>query len=61
MAEIIAQWHISLTVVCPNCEQAIDLTKVDGFWDWAQVAREDLDAEVECPMCRDEFKADFVY
>ena len=68
MPKITATWDLSLDCTCPNCEQYVDLTTADTFWERnSELAIVEhgtprtVDMEVECPKCFNEFKVSLEY
>jgi hypothetical protein len=66
MAEVKAQWSLSLDCTCPNCEEYFDILEVEGefFMDGGPEPIEHgttktTDREVTCPQCHHEFNVDF--
>ena len=62
-----ARWIVELNCYCPNCDDYVDLTESDDFWDDRQLdpCENNTDrsrgVEVMCPECDYEFVVDCEY
>jgi hypothetical protein len=64
MANLKAQWSISLDCECPNCTEPLNIAD-EVFSNEIQVGEHDTerskDYEITCPYCEWEFKVDFEF
>jgi len=67
MADIVATWTAELNCTCPQCENYVDLTCDDNFWNVFESAIftcstiDISDMAVKCPACGHEFLVDCEY
>lgn len=65
MEKVNGELRISVDVVCPKCDEVIDLVQINKFTDDVYIYKEvlegdelgckDLNDEVTCPECKYEF------
>ena len=63
----IATWAVSLTCICPACDELVDLLDYPDFWDGRMLSvcenctKRSHNVEVICPKCAHEFEVDLEY
>lgn len=64
MSDIKAAWRVGIDVLCPQCDEVVDLTDAEDFWCDRPLnlaehgTTRTIDMEVVCPECGHEFEVD---